>query len=185
MSLRRKVSRVCWTGRRVAKLLSVTGATPYGLGRNLVRPNKPNDKTLDETAAVLKEHFEAIPLLVAKWVSLNRRNQKANQPVAQYLAEFQTVCCQLWVRRKPGRVITRSIRQWDTKRSSLDETTQWSQFCQGVSDRAQLGDGRQRCTSLGGTESETAAAVCVHRVKLQAARNCHRCKESQFKWMSF
>lgn len=65
---------------------SVMGANTYGLLRNLVQPNKPKDKMFDKIVTVLKEHFEPKPLLVAERVRFNRCNQKANQPVAQYVA---------------------------------------------------------------------------------------------------
>ena len=52
--------------KQVATLLSVMGAATYGLLRNLVQPNKSKDKTFDEIVAILKEHFEPKPLLVAE-----------------------------------------------------------------------------------------------------------------------
>lgn len=75
--------------KHIATLLSVMDATTYGLLRNLVQPNKPKDKTFDEIVTVLKEHFEPKPLLVAERFCFNRCNQKANQPVAQYVAELK------------------------------------------------------------------------------------------------
>lgn len=44
--------------KHVATLLSVVGATKYGLLRNLVQPDKPRDKTFDKIMTVLKKHFE-------------------------------------------------------------------------------------------------------------------------------
>lgn len=70
----------------MATLLSVMGATMYGLLRNLVQPNKPKEKTFDELLTVLNEHFEPKPLLVAERFHVNQSNQKANQLVAQYVA---------------------------------------------------------------------------------------------------
>ncbi|KAK9513169.1 hypothetical protein VZT92_026728 [Zoarces viviparus] len=75
--------------KQVATLLSVMGAATYGLLRNLVQPRKPKDKTFDKIVAVLKEHYEPKPLLVAERFRFNRCNQKANQPVTQYVAELK------------------------------------------------------------------------------------------------
>lgn len=76
-------------GKHVATLLSVVGATTYGLLRNLVQPDKPRDKTLDKIVTVLKQHFEPKPLLVAERFRFSRYNQKVNQPVAQYVVELK------------------------------------------------------------------------------------------------
>lgn len=65
------------------------GTTTYGLLRHLVQPNKPKNKTFDEIVTALKQHFEPKLLLVAERFCFNRCNQKANQPVAHYVAELK------------------------------------------------------------------------------------------------
>lgn len=52
--------------KQLATLLSVMSAATYGLLRNLVQPRNPKDKTFDEIVAILKEHYEPKPLLVAE-----------------------------------------------------------------------------------------------------------------------
>ncbi|KAJ8333797.1 hypothetical protein SKAU_G00411160 [Synaphobranchus kaupii] len=75
--------------KQVATLLSVMGAAAYGLLGNLVQPDKPKNKTFDEIVTILKGHFEPKPLLVAERFRFNQCNQKASQPVAQYVAELK------------------------------------------------------------------------------------------------
>ena len=43
--------------RQVACLLAVMGPSTYGVLRNLVYPEKPKDKSLDEISTVLEERF--------------------------------------------------------------------------------------------------------------------------------
>ncbi|CAL9688159.1 unnamed protein product [Knipowitschia caucasica] len=75
-------------GKYVAVLLSVMGATTYGLLRNLVQPDKPKDKSFADIVTILKEHFEPKPILVAERFRFNKCNQKQNQ-YAQYVAELK------------------------------------------------------------------------------------------------
>uniref|UniRef100_A0A674N093 Retrotransposon gag domain-containing protein n=1 Tax=Takifugu rubripes TaxID=31033 RepID=A0A674N093_TAKRU len=97
-----------WSADKVATLLSVMGATTYGLLRNLAQPNKPKDKTFEEIVTVLKGHFEPKPLLVAERFHFNRCTQKANQPVAQYVVELKQCAanCEF------GANLDASLRDW-------------------------------------------------------------------------
>ena len=81
---------------QVAALLSVMGATTYGLLRNLVQPNLPKTKSYKDIVDVLKRHFEPKPLLIAERFRFNRCNQKADETVASYAAELKqcAVRCQ-------------------------------------------------------------------------------------------
>ena len=68
--------------KKVATLLSVVGASTYGLLRNLVQPEKPKDQSFDDIVKTLKDHFEPKPLLVSERFHFNKCNQKATQTVA-------------------------------------------------------------------------------------------------------
>lgn len=164
-------------GKKVATLLSVMGATTYGLLRNLVQPHKPKDKTFDEIRTVLKEHFEPKPLLVAERFRFNRCNQKATQPVAQYVAELKQCAanCEF------GTNLDASLRDWyvggirneacQLRLLSENDLTFAKAFEIALNMETADRDARQ----LRGMESETGGAASVHEVKLQRSRNCYRC----------
>eukprot|EP00731_Ephydatia_muelleri_P001856 Em0001g1856a len=65
------------TGRRVAVLLSVIGSRTYSLLRSLLHPKVPGEKTSDQLATALREHFEPKRLVVVERFHFNRRNQEA------------------------------------------------------------------------------------------------------------
>ena len=53
-------------GRKVAVLLSVIGGKVYSLLRNLLSPTDPKTKSFDQIVAVLEEHYEPKPLVIAE-----------------------------------------------------------------------------------------------------------------------
>ncbi|CAM4513401.1 unnamed protein product [Leuciscus chuanchicus] len=75
--------------KQVATLLSVMGATTYGLLRNLVQPEKPKDKSYKDIVDTLKNHFEPKPLLIAERFRFNHCNQRADETVTEYAAELK------------------------------------------------------------------------------------------------
>uniref|UniRef100_A0A674MJC9 Uncharacterized protein n=1 Tax=Takifugu rubripes TaxID=31033 RepID=A0A674MJC9_TAKRU len=138
-------------GKKVATLLSVMGAV------YLVQPDKPKDKTFDEIVTVLKGHFGPRPLLVLKQCAAN--------------CEFGTnLDASLRDRFVSGMRIEAC-----TRRLLSENDLTFTKACEialnmETADR----DARQ----LRGMESETAgaASASVHKVKLQGARSCYRCK---------
>lgn len=75
--------------KQVATLLSVMGATTYGLLRNLVQPEKQKEKSYKDIVDTLKNHFEPKPLLIVARFSFNHCNQKAGEMVTEYAAELK------------------------------------------------------------------------------------------------
>ena len=53
-------------GKRVPILLSVIGAKMYSLLRNLLTPELPQSKSFEELVAILKQHFEPKPVVIAE-----------------------------------------------------------------------------------------------------------------------
>ncbi len=52
--------------KRAPTLLLVMGMSHYSLIRGLVSPTKPEDKTLEELSALLKQHFDPEPVVIAE-----------------------------------------------------------------------------------------------------------------------
>lgn len=75
--------------KQVATLLSVMGATTYGLLRNLIQPERPKDKSYKDIVDLLKSHFEPKPLLIPERVHFNHCIQRADEYLTEYAAELK------------------------------------------------------------------------------------------------
>jgi len=54
-----------------------------------VAPDKVKDKTFDEITTILLQHYEPKPLVISERFNFNRRQQTANESVADYVAELR------------------------------------------------------------------------------------------------
>ena len=75
--------------KQVAVFLSVVGGKTYSLLRDLLSPQKPQEKTLETLFETLKRHFEPKPLVIAERFYFHRKNQGASESIAEYLAELR------------------------------------------------------------------------------------------------
>lgn len=81
--------------KQVATLLTAMGASTYRLLRDLVQPLKPKDKTFSEIVSILQAHFENKELIKAERLRFQRRVQKPDETISQYvdeLAEYAAKC---------------------------------------------------------------------------------------------
>ncbi|ETW97619.1 MAG: hypothetical protein ETSY2_44310 [Candidatus Entotheonella gemina] len=74
--------------RKVAVLLTVIGSKTYDTLWSLLAPTLLRDKTFPELLVILKEHFDPKPLVIGERFHFYRRNQKANETVAEFLADL-------------------------------------------------------------------------------------------------
>ena len=75
--------------KQVHIFLSVLGGRIYSLLRDLLAPAKPDEKTFQELAEVLKNHFEPKPLVIAERYYFHTRCQKPTETIAEYVAELR------------------------------------------------------------------------------------------------
>ncbi len=75
--------------KKVALFLSVIGAKTYSLLRDLLSPEKPQDKPLPVLFKKLKDHYEPKPLVIAERFCFHRRDQGASESIAEYTAELR------------------------------------------------------------------------------------------------
>jgi len=66
--------------KKAATFLSALGKSTFQVLRNLVAPDKVKDKT---------QHYEPKPLVILERFNFNRRQQAANESVADYVAELR------------------------------------------------------------------------------------------------
>lgn len=75
--------------KKSSVLLSVMGAKTYNLLRNLVSPHKPSSKTFDDIVAILKNHLNPKPLVIAERFRFHKRNQSKQESISEYMAELR------------------------------------------------------------------------------------------------
>ena len=75
--------------KKVAVFLSVVGGKTYSLLRDLLAPEKPQDKSLPVLFQKLKEHYEPKPLVIAERFYFHRKDQGTNESIAEYIAELR------------------------------------------------------------------------------------------------
>ena len=84
--------------RRVAAFLSIIGGKNYTLLRNILSPEKPSEKSLEDLFASLKKHSSFAPkrVVIAERFCFSRREQAVGETIAEYESELRrlTTHCQ-------------------------------------------------------------------------------------------
>ena len=75
--------------KKVSILLNNIGVKTYGLLRSLTAPRAPKEKTLAELTTLLQSHYEPTPIVIAERYRFHRRDQTAEESVADYVAELR------------------------------------------------------------------------------------------------
>ena len=75
--------------RRAAVFLSAIRPKTYKLLCDLMLPTLPKEKSLDNSVAVLKDHFEPKPLVIAERFHFHRREQGVGELIAEFVAELR------------------------------------------------------------------------------------------------
>ena len=75
--------------KQVAVLLSVIGPKIYALLRDLLAPEKPQDKSVATLSETLRKHFEPKPVIIAERFRFHRRDQASGESIVEYLAELR------------------------------------------------------------------------------------------------
>ena len=75
--------------KQVAVLLTVIGSKPYELLHSLLAPAVPASKKYAELVAVLGDHLNPKPLVIAEIFKFHHRNQREGETVAQYMAALR------------------------------------------------------------------------------------------------
>ena len=75
--------------KKVAVFLSVIGPKNYALLRDLLAPDKPQQKSLAVLFETLRKHFEPKPVIIAERFRFHRRDQASGESIVEYLAELR------------------------------------------------------------------------------------------------
>ena len=65
------------------------GAKTYKLVRSLVAPEDPKDKSYEDLAKLLQDHFMSKPSAIVQRFRFNARSQQPGETIAMFLAELR------------------------------------------------------------------------------------------------
>ena len=71
---------------KVTVFLSSFGSATYSLLRDLAAPTKPAEKSMDELAKLLKDHYNPTPPVIAERYNFHTHAQEATELVSEYVA---------------------------------------------------------------------------------------------------
>ena len=75
--------------KQAACLITVIGASTYTLLENLLSPEKPATKKLDELIEVLQHHFQPKVITIAERFKFHQRSQADGESVVDYMAKLR------------------------------------------------------------------------------------------------
>ena len=75
--------------KQVTVLLTVIRSKPYALLHSLLAPVAPSSKKYEELVAILGDHLNPKPLVIAERFKFHHRNQREGEMVAQYMAALR------------------------------------------------------------------------------------------------
>ena len=77
--------------KKRAILLNAVGPATYRLVKTLAIPGKPTDLSFTDIVEKLKLHFNLKPSPIIKRNEFNKRNQKPNESVSEYVAALRRI----------------------------------------------------------------------------------------------
>ena len=77
--------------KRRSIFLVCVGAKTYKLVRSLVAPEDPKDKSYEDLAKLLQDHFMPKPSAIVQRFKFNTRSQQPGETIAMVLAELRNL----------------------------------------------------------------------------------------------
>ena len=75
--------------KNVAVFLTVIGPKTYALLSDFYAPTKPRDIALEDLIKTLAGHFEPAPIVIAERFHFHKRDQRAGESIADFVAELR------------------------------------------------------------------------------------------------
>ena len=69
--------------------ITVVGSSTYQVLRDLLAPDTPASRTLEELLEVLNRHYKPARLVIAERFNFHRRHQQPGESAAQYMVELR------------------------------------------------------------------------------------------------
>ena len=167
--------------KQATVFLSELGEKTYGILRNLMSPDLPKDKSLDQIIEALEKHYEPKRVVIAQRFHFHRRNQLPNESIADYVAELR----RLSTHCNFGATLTEALRDRlvcglrsdsiQKKLLSMENLTFKSAFDTAQSMEAAVS------TTNAMQERESRVVHSLHKIKPQAPKTkgamqpCYRC----------
>eukprot|EP00731_Ephydatia_muelleri_P004930 Em0002g1106a len=164
--------------KQVAFFLTVVGSSTYQALRDLLAPDTPASRTLEELLEVLKGHYKPARLVIAERFNFHRRHQQPGESAAKYMVELR-------------RLIGKNMSFWAISKRRIkgpvaERALEISQAMETVEKGAK--DFKEEHQDSKRQETETAAINVCHKCKRvgHLARACrssgskkHRVTEPQ------
>ena len=74
--------------KKIVILLTLVGSATYTLLKNLVRPDSPQGKSLEELFTLLKNHYEPKVIVIADCFPFYKRQHREEETIAVYVSEL-------------------------------------------------------------------------------------------------
>jgi transposase InsO family protein len=78
-------------GKKVSTLLTLIGPKTYQLLQDLLSPEAPSTKNLQQIEATLKKHLSPEPLIIAERFRFHRRTQGDNESIKDFVASLKSL----------------------------------------------------------------------------------------------
>ena len=171
--------------RKKAIFLAEIGAEHYTTLSNLLAPEKPADKALDEIIAVLEKHYNPTPLEITESFHFGTRNQQQGESVSEYIVALK----KLSIHCNYGEFLTRALR--DRFVCGLNDTSiqnkllnasdlTFQKACEMANAMEMAGKQAKDLRSNAGAVQHVSRASVKSQGRPTAARSksrekCHRC----------
>ena len=177
--------------KKRAVFLTSVGATTYALLTNLLRPAKPQSKSLDDLVRLMRDNMEPKAIVIAERYKFYKRNQKEGETIASYIAELcrlarkcefkdylntalrDQLVCGLYYAAVQQKILVEA-------KLSLDRAIQIAQACESAREETQTLRGqtpqsaRQMETAFGETQSTTGGSSQSAKASYKG-KACSRC----------
>ena len=166
--------------KQVAHFLTIVGSKTYALLRNLVAPTLPQDKSWDDLVAILKQHYEPKPLVIAERFHFHKRNQAVGESIAEYMAELRKLSthCEFgtYLNEALRDRLVCGIREVDTQRKLLAVVDLTLKKAMEMAQGAEAAMKNSRSLKEGETRVNLVNKVCRH-----CGKTSHQEKDCRYK----
>ena len=69
----------------------IIGPLSLKLLRNLVSPNKPHEKTLQQLITLLKQHYNPTPLVIVQRFKFHTKTRKPSESIATFMSQLRSI----------------------------------------------------------------------------------------------
>ena len=160
-------------------MLSINGGHTYALLSDLLAPEKPSSKSVEQLTQVLVKHYNPKPVVIAERFQFYRRNQAPTETVAEYEAELRRLATHCafgdYLSAAIRDRIVCGLRNEHIQKRLLAETELMLTKIMEIAQSMEAAD--QNVQKLKGNELN----LRVSEISLGTQKSCYRCGSAQHK----